>query len=40
MKTILAFDEIENKHILYRGQDCMKKFCTSLRDHATNDKCN
>ena len=24
---------IENKHDLYRGKDCMKKFCESLREH-------
>ena len=36
MSTIWAFDNIENKHSLYRGEDCMKKFCTSLREHATN----
>ena len=36
ISTIWAFDIIENKHRLYRGKDCMKKFCTSLREHATN----
>ena len=36
MSTIWAFDNIENKHTLYRGKDCMKKFCSSLREHATN----
>ena len=36
MSTIWAFDHIENKHTLYCGEDCMKKFCTSLREHATN----
>ena len=36
MSTIWAFDNIENKHTLHRGEDCMKKFCTSLREHATN----
>ena len=36
MSTIWAFDRIENKHNLYRGKDCMKKFCTSLREHAKN----
>ena len=36
MSTIWAFDNIENKHTLYRGEDCMRKFCTSLRQHATN----
>ena len=36
MSTILAFDHIGNKHTLYCGGDCMKKFCTSLKEHATN----
>ena len=32
--TIWAFDSIENKHSLYRGEDCMKKFCSrSLKEH-------
>ena len=29
MSTIWGFDHIENKHSLYRGKDCMKKFCAS-----------
>ena len=33
MPTIWGFDHIEDKHILYRGKDCMKKFCESLREH-------
>ena len=36
MSTIWEFDLIENKHTLYRGKDCMKKFCISLREHAKN----
>ena len=32
--TIWAFDHIENKHTLYRGKHCTKKFCESLREHA------
>ena len=36
MSTIWAFDHIENKHTLYCGKDCTKKFCTSLREHAKN----
>ena len=28
MSTIWAFDNIQNKHTLYRGEDCMKHFCT------------
>ena len=31
MSTIWVFDNIENKHTLYCGKDCMKKFCESLR---------
>ena len=34
--TIWAFGNIENKHTSSRGEDCMKKFSTSLREHATN----
>ena len=36
MSAIWAFDNIENKHILHREKDCMKKFCESLREHAKN----
>ena len=36
MSTIWAFDHIEIKHTLYCGKDLMKKFCTSLREHAKN----
>ena len=36
MSTIWGFDHIEDKHTLYRGKDCMKKFCTSLKEHAKN----
>ena len=31
-----TFDHRENKHTLYRRKYGMKKFCTSLREHATN----
>ena len=34
MSTITSFKSIENKHDVYRGNDCMKKFCESLRQHA------
>ena len=33
MLTIWAFNQIENKHILYCRKDCMKKFDESLREH-------
>ena len=36
MSTIWSFDNIENKHTSYRGEDCMKKFCESLREHSKN----
>ena len=32
MTEIQGFDQIEAKHNLYCGKDCMKTFCTSLRD--------
>ena len=34
MSTISSFKIIENKHDMYRGKDCMKKFCEFLRKHA------
>ena len=34
MPTIWGFDHIKDKHTLYRGKDCMKKFCESLREQA------
>ena len=34
MSTVLSFKIIENKHDAYRGKDCMKNFCESLREHA------
>ena len=36
MSAIWAFDHIENKHTIHHGEDCMKKFCSFLREHATN----
>ena len=36
MLKIWAFDHIENKHNLYCGKNCMKKFCKSLREHTKN----
>ena len=36
MSTIWAFEHIENKHTLYSRKDCIKKFRSSLRKHATN----
>ena len=34
MSTISSFRSIQNKHDVYRGKDCMKKFFESLRPHA------
>ena len=34
MTTISLFKSMENKHDIYRGKDCMKVFCESLREHA------
>ena len=36
MSIIWAFDKIKNKLTFYCGEDCMKKFCISLSDPATN----
>ena len=33
MPTIWAFDDIENKHTLYRGEDCMKTFFVLLSEN-------
>ena len=30
-----GFDHIKKKHTLHCGKDCMKKFCDSLKEHAT-----
>ena len=34
MSTILSFNSIEYNHDVYRGKECMKKFCESLREQA------
>ena len=34
MSIISSFRSIENKHDVYRGKNCMKKFCEFLREHA------
>ena len=33
MSTIQGFDHIKNKHTLYHGKDCIKRFCESLKKH-------
>ena len=34
MSTISLLKIIENRHDVYRGKDCMRKFCESLREHS------
>ena len=34
MTTVSSFKDQENKHGVYRGRDCMKRFCESLREYA------
>ena len=34
--THCSFDKSKNKLNYYRGEDCMKKFCKNLREHATD----
>ena len=34
MPTISSFRSIKNKHDVYRGKNCIKKFCEFFRDHA------
>ena len=34
MSTTSSFKKIENKHDVYRGKDCMRKLCESLKKHA------
>ena len=33
MTVILEFDGLENKRGVYSDEDCIKKFCKSLREH-------
>ena len=34
MSTKSSCENIENKHDVYKGKDCMKRFCESLREHS------
>ena len=34
MSTISLFKDIEIKHVVYRGKDCMKELYESLGEHA------
>ena len=36
ISTIWTFDHIENKHTLYHGKDCTKKFWESWREQTEN----
>ena len=31
MSTISSFKNVENNHDIYRGKNCMKKFCESFK---------
>ena len=33
ISAMSSFKSIENKHDIYRGKDCMKKLCETLRQH-------
>ena len=33
--TSCSLDKSNNKLSYYRGEDCMKRFCKDLKDHAT-----
>ena len=32
---VSSFDSKENKHNVYRGRDCIKRFCSDLKELAT-----
>ena len=34
MPTISSFRSIGTKHDVYKGKDCVEKFCKSLKTHA------
>ena len=34
ISTVCSFKDIENKHDVYRGKNCVKKFREFLREHA------
>ena len=34
--THSLFDNSKSKHDLYRGIDCMRKFCEDLKKHSTD----
>ena len=36
ISSMSAILKLENKHSLYKGEDCMKKFFAFLKGHATN----
>ena len=33
MSPISSFKDIKNKHDVYKGEDCIKKFCECLKKH-------
>ena len=34
MSTISSYRSIKNRHDVYRGKDCMNKFCKLLREQS------
>ena len=36
MSAVSSFKSRENKHDVYRGNDCIKNFCEFLREHTMN----
>ena len=35
MSLICSFDKAKSRHYLYRGEDCIEKFCKKLKDLGT-----
>ena len=35
LSLVCSFDKIKNKHNFYRGRDCMKRFCSDLKELVT-----
>ena len=31
-RLICSFDKVKNKHNFYRGRDCIKRFCSDLKE--------
>ena len=35
LDLVCSFDSKQNKHSFYRGKDCIKKFCSDLKELGT-----